>query len=363
MKHRRKQQQSYTVILSVCVILLISGCTGTLYKIEPENKKNTTDLVTVDVKPNSEDASNDKPTDVIDETLLTEERNDMESTATDASVEPSDTNENSDVENDLNSENNAEINQRVETLFVNQFSQDIDFDRLIPLEELDNTSISWSFKRTTDHSPVTAYNKFDIAQYGGYFIKPTDEKVVYLTFDEGYENGFTPTILDVLKENNVKAAFFITGDYIRRSPDLVQRMADEGHIIGNHSMRHPEFPTLNDTELFTEITELAEKYEALTGKKMDPFFRPPAGKYSEQVLYLTRKLGYRTIFWSLAYADWDTKNQPGKEVAYQHVIDNYHNGAIILLHAVSESNTQALDSIIKELIAQGYRFGSLYELE
>jgi len=363
MKYKRKHLQLSILILTISIILMLSGCTGTLYKIEPDNKKDTSDTITVDVKPNSEDDSNDNTTDAIDEKVNTDDSSGTDTTTIDTSVESSETNEDTDSTSEENSDNNEEINERIETLFVNQFSQDIEFDLQIPLEDLDNTNTSWSFKRTTDHSQVTAYNKFDIAQYGGYFIRLTDEKVVYLTFDEGYENGFTPTILDILKENNVKAAFFITGDYIRRSPELVQRMADEGHIVGNHSMKHPEFPTLSDTELYTEITELAEKYEALTGKKMDPFFRPPAGKYSEQVLYLTRKLGYRTIFWSLAYADWDTKNQPGKEVAYQHVIDNYHNGAIILLHAVSESNTQALDSIIKELIAQGYRFGSLYELE
>ena len=140
-------------------------------------------------------------------------------------------------------------------------------------------------------------------------------------------------------------------------------MVEEGHLVGNHTENHPNMAAISDETLYEEITSLSDKYVNLTGQEMDPFLRPPSGKYSEKSLYLTRKLGYRTIFWSMAYKDWETDNQPGKQAAYDHVMSNYHNGAIILLHAVSESNTQALDDILKDLKALGYRFGSLYELE
>jgi peptidoglycan-N-acetylmuramic acid deacetylase len=231
------------------------------------------------------------------------------------------------------------------------------------ISELSTEETSWSFKRNTTHSPVTGYYSVDLTLFDSYFIKNTDEKVMYLTFDEGYEEGYTPTILDTLKENNVKATFFITGQFLKTQPDLVKRMLAEGHIVANHSVNHPSFPTLTEEEIYDELVGLANDFKEVTGQEMAPFFRPPSAKYSEKTLYLTRKLGYRTIFYSIAYGDWDTKNQPGKEAAYEHVMTNYHNGAIILLHAVSKSNTEALDDILKDLKALGYRFGSLYELE
>lgn len=345
------------ILMAAILLLTLSACTGNIYKITPDRQNNTEEKVTVTVQENPEEAIKDNTDNTttdnnteVDQTNSTD-NNSADTTETDKTV----------IE-DTTTDTSA-TNALVDQLFVSQFTNDVVFDLDLPIETLDNTNTSWSFKRMKDHEPVTAYNTVDISKYGGYFIKNTDEKVVYLTFDEGYENGYTPTILDVLKENNVKAAFFITGDYLKREPELVTRMAEEGHIVGNHSVTHPEFPSLDEQEIYDEIVTLADKYEALVGKKMDPFFRPPAGKYSERVLYLVRKLGFRTIFWSMAYKDWDTSAQPGKDVAYQHVIDNYHNGAIILLHAVSQSNTEALDSIIKELKAQGYRFGSLYELE
>ena len=140
-------------------------------------------------------------------------------------------------------------------------------------------------------------------------------------------------------------------------------MKQEGHIVGNHTVTHPSMPSLTDDEVIYEIEETAKYFEEVTGYTMDPFIRPPMGEYSERTLYLTRKLGYRTIFWSLNYKDWDVNNQPGAEYAYNHVMENYHPGAIPLLHAVSESNTEALDDIIKALKEQGYRFGNLYEVE
>ncbi len=231
------------------------------------------------------------------------------------------------------------------------------------LDEYENRTVSWSFKRNTDHSPVEGYNEgVDIGAFSAYYIGNTNEKVVYLTFDEGYENGFSTKILDILSANSVRATFFPTKKYIENNVSMVKRMKSEGHYVGNHSATHPDMTSKTPEEFVDEIESTREAMEELTGYDMDMFFRPPEGKFSERTLYMTKEMGYKTIFWSMAYRDWEVNNQPGKEAAYQHVVDNVHPGAIILLHAVSESNTEALDDIIKELKAMGYRFGTLNEL-
>ncbi|MEA4816574.1 MAG: delta-lactam-biosynthetic de-N-acetylase [Lachnospiraceae bacterium] len=225
-----------------------------------------------------------------------------------------------------------------------------------------NDKKSWWFKRNSEHTPPSAQMEIDIRQYGGYYLGNTDERVIYLTFDEGYENGYTSKILDVLKENDVKAAFFVTEPYIEKDPELILRMKNEGHVVGNHTTTHPEMPSLTDDELFGEITQCENAYAELTGEPMDKFLRPPGGVYSIRTLEKTLAAGYKTIFWSYAYKDWEVDNQPGTVEAYNMFVNNYHNGAIILLHAVSQSNTEALNSIIKTMKEKGYRFASLYEL-
>jgi len=227
---------------------------------------------------------------------------------------------------------------------------------------LPNDKKSWWFKRNSDHLPPGAQSEIDIAKYDAYYLGNTKEKKIYLTFDEGYENGYTPKILDVLKEHNVKAAFFVTKPYIQSQPDLVKRMVEEGHIVGNHSVTHPSLPDKTDEEVKHEILETARYFEEVTGTSMPLFFRPPAGEYSERTLQITKDLGYKTIFWSMAYKDWDVNNQPGKQAAYEHIVQNHHPGAIILLHAVSSSNTEALGDMLKYLKDQGYTFASLNEL-
>ena len=238
-----------------------------------------------------------------------------------------------------------------------------DFDYEMDMSQFANETIGWSFKRNTDHSPVVGYNEgIALESFDAFYIVPTEDKVLYLTFDEGYENGYSESILDTLQDNDVEAAFFVTESYIRNNPELAKRMKDEGHIVGNHSVTHPSMPSITYEEQVGEINNTALSFEEHTGYKMDLFFRPPMGEFSEQSLYITRQQGYKTIFWSMAYQDWIVDNQPGKEASYDHVTSNAHPGAIILLHAVSESNSQALDLIIKDLKAEGYRFGSLYEI-
>ncbi len=324
------------IVLFLIIIFIITGCMD-VYKIEPDG---TEEKIEFD--------NNDDKDEPIEEPIEEPTEEPIEEPIEEPTEEP--TEEPDIVE---------------ETLFITQFTNDEPYELEVDVNDLDNTMEGWSFRRNTEHAPVTGYYNIDLTLFDAYFIntKVADEKVVYLTFDEGYENGYTETILDVLKENNVKATFFVTGHYINSAGDLVQRMVDEGHVIGNHSINHPKLPELTDEELYTEITGLADKFTELTGEKIAPFFRPPSGNYSERTLYLTRKLGYRTIFWSMAFKDYDPMDQPGKEGSYNHVMDNYHNGSIILLHAVSESSTEALPDIIRDLIAEGYRFGSLYELD
>ena len=188
-------------------------------------------------------------------------------------------------------------------------------------------------------------------------------KYLYLTFDEGYENGYTDKILDVLKENQVKAAFFITGDYLKTSPQIVKRIIAEGHILGNHTQTHPSLPKLaNETKIQNELKNLEEKIYSEYGYKMK-YFRPPMGEYSQFSLKCISGLGYTTVMWSFAYDDWNVNKQKGIEYAKDMIISNLHPGSIMLLHAVSKDNANVLDYVIKEARNQGYEFKSLDEFK
>lgn len=239
-------------------------------------------------------------------------------------------------------------------------------DPLPVFSNLDNTKHGWGYKPNSEHKtpemPLSIVNLLE--KYSGYYVGDTSSKVIYLTFDEGYENGYTGKILDILKDNNVTAAFFVTGPYITKNPDLIKRMVEEGHIVGNHTLNHPSMPDkTGDPEAFKrEFTAVEDMYKELTGKDIPKFFRPPMGEYSEKSLAMTQQLGYKSIFWSFAHRDWLVNDQPDVSTTYTRVMNGVHNGEIMLLHAVSKSNTEALDSIIKGLKAQGYRFASLEEL-
>lgn len=237
------------------------------------------------------------------------------------------------------------------------------FDLEVDLDSLSTTVIGWSFKRNTENKPVVGYNQgIDLEKYDAFYIGNTEDKVVYLTFDEGYEYGYTPMILDALKKYSVQASFFVTRHFIDSEPELCKRMVEEGHIVGNHSNTHPSLPTLTDEQIVWELESTEEAFEKATGYKMDLFVRPPRAEFSERSLYISRLAGYRNVFYSMAYQDWLVDAQPGKDVALAHVLDNVHPGAVILLHAVSQSNAEAMEDIVKNLLDQGYRFGSLYEI-
>ncbi|MBR2048843.1 MAG: polysaccharide deacetylase family protein [Oscillospiraceae bacterium] len=215
----------------------------------------------------------------------------------------------------------------------------------------------------TGQTPAGNATKEELARYGGAYVGDEGEQVLYLTFDAGYENGFTPAILDTLKKHQVPAAFFLVGHYLKENPDLVRRMVSEGHTVGNHTMHHPDMSKITDFESFSkELQELEGLYREITGAEMPKFYRPPQGIYSQENLEMAQKLGYKTVFWSLAYADWDNENQPSPETAMEKLTGRVHNGAVILLHSTSKTNAQVLDQLITRWKEMGYRFGTLEEL-
>lgn len=202
------------------------------------------------------------------------------------------------------------------------------------------------------------------AAHNTYFVAPTTEKTIYLTFDAGYENGYTEPILDVLREKNVPAAFFLVGTYIRDYPELVRRMVDEGHTIGNHTMSHPDMTALTDRDAFLhELTQVEAHYEAAVGKPMPKLYRPPEGKYSEDNLKLANELGYQTFFWSLAYADWNRDAQPSKEAAFAKLLPRIHPGAILMLHSTSATNAAIMAELIDAYHDMGYTFKCITTFE
>ncbi len=229
---------------------------------------------------------------------------------------------------------------------------------------LSNKKIGWGIKRNDNHSQpdLGANNKKLIDQYNGIAIGNSEEKNVYLTFDEGYEAGYTSQILDTLKENDVKATFFITAHYVNSQPDLVKRMIDEGHIIGNHTVNHYSMPDLTDDKIKTEIQDLHTAVYNKFGYEMK-YLRPPMGEYSERTLDRIQSLGYTTVMWSFAYDDWDEKKQDRVEYAKEKILGNVHNGAVILLHGNSKDNANVLDYCIKEIKKSGYVFKSLNEFK
>lgn len=200
-------------------------------------------------------------------------------------------------------------------------------------------------------------------KYSCFYVGNTNEKNIYLTFDEGYENGYTSKILDILAKHNVKAAFFCVRPYIKSNPELVKRMVNEGHIVCNHSSTHPSMASIIDkTKFEKELSDVEKAYNEVTGAQMLKFFRPPMGKYSELSLKYTTELGYKTIFWSLAYLDWDVNKQPSPEYALNKILTRTHSGAIILLHTVSSTNTKILDTLIDSWVKSGYEIKPITDL-
>ncbi|MGM7724077.1 delta-lactam-biosynthetic de-N-acetylase [Metabacillus sp. Hm71] len=227
-----------------------------------------------------------------------------------------------------------------------------------------NNPIHWGFKRSQNHEPASAGEELDklLEKHGAFYLGDPTKKEIYLTFDNGYENGYTAKVLDVLKKHKVPATFFITGHYLNTEPGLVKRMVKEGHIVGNHSWYHPDLTTQSDEELKEELESVRLKVEELTGQKGMSYLRPPRGIFSDRVLAESKELGYTTVFWSLAFIDWKVDAQRGWKYAYDNIMRQIHPGAILLLHTVSKDNAEALDQAITDLEKQGYIFKSLDDL-
>lgn len=228
--------------------------------------------------------------------------------------------------------------------------------------ELSNKKIEWGIKRGDNHEQpdLGSKNKFLIEKYNGMAMGNKESKNIYLTFDLGYEAGYTESMLNTLKENNVTATFFITAHYVNTATDLVQRMINDGHIVGNHTVNHKSMPSLSKQELENELMNLHTAVYEKFGYEMR-YMRPPKGEYSEKTLNYTTKLGYIPVMWSFAYADWDEKAQPTKEEGIKKILNNVHNGEIMLLHATSKTNMEILDTVIKQIKEIGYEFKSLDE--
>ena len=223
---------------------------------------------------------------------------------------------------------------------------------------------SWGLSfRQEGAPPVGNADRQQLRQYDAAYLGDPSKKVLFLTFDAGYENGSTEKILDTLKEQQVPAAFFLVGNYIEKNADLVRRMESEGHIVGNHTMHHKDMSKITDEAAFTkELQDLEKLYEDTVGKPMPKYYRPPQGIYSEDNLRLAQKLGYKTVFWSLAYVDWNNDSQPTREQAFAKLLPRTHPGAVILLHSTSKTNAEILGELIEKWKAEGYRFGTLEEL-
>ena len=229
---------------------------------------------------------------------------------------------------------------------------------------ISNKKIEWGIKRGKNHQQPDfgSENEKIINEYNGICIGSNEEPYVYLTYDCGYEAGYTDEILDILKQNNVKAAFFITGHYLNTQSELIQRMIKEGHIIGNHTVNHYCMPDISDEMIIEEIQTLhTTMYEKFNYEMK--YIRPPKGEFSERTLNISNSLGYTTVMWSFAYDDWDEDKQGREEYAKEKILSNIHNGCVILLHANSKDNCNILDDIIKQIKSMGYEFKTLDEFK
>ncbi len=225
-------------------------------------------------------------------------------------------------------------------------------------------SVNWGLSfQMPGKTPIIDVSPELLKKYDAYFVGDESQKELYLTFDAGFENGNTPAILDALKKHNAPAAFFLVGNFLDTQPELVKRMVAEGHIVGNHTANHPDMSKISSPEKFgAELSSLEEKYKEVTGQEMKKFYRPPEGRFSEDNLRMARELGYKTVFWSLAYVDWQTDKQPSREKAIKTLTDRLHPGAVVLLHSTSSTNAEILDELLTKWEELGYTFKSIEEL-
>lgn len=217
--------------------------------------------------------------------------------------------------------------------------------------------------QTEGMPPIGTVDSAHLSRYNAVFMGDPGEPVLYLTFDAGYENGCTEKILTTLKKHQVPAAFFLVGNYLEQNPDLVRTMVADGHIVGNHTMHHPDMSKISDKAAFQkELEDLEALYQQVTGEEMKKYYRPPQGIYSEENLKMAGEMGYKTVFWSLAYVDWNNDSQPTAEYAFSKLLPRTHNGAVVLLHSTSVTNAEILDELLTKWKEMGYSFGTVEDL-
>lgn len=223
----------------------------------------------------------------------------------------------------------------------------------------ENWGLGFGEEQTT---PTGNAGAEELKKYNAYYVGDTTKKTIYLTFDCGYENGNTEAILDALKKHNAKGTFFVVGNFLETAPQIVKRMTEEGHLVGNHTYHHPDMSQIGDLSAFQkEMDDVSRLYQEITGEEMRKLYRPPQGKYSTENLTMAKELGYSTFFWSLAYVDWYEDDQPTPQEAYDKLLPRIHPGAIVLLHSTSKTNGEILDELLSKWEEMGYQFGSLEE--
>lgn len=229
---------------------------------------------------------------------------------------------------------------------------------------LHEKSENWGLGFGTEGKPPTGNaSAEELKKYNAYFIGDTTQNTIYLTFDCGYENGNTELILDALKKHDVKATFFVVGNFLETSPEIVKRMIAEGHTVGNHTYHHLDMSSISSMDAFKKETQDVENlFEQITGTPITKFYRPPQGKYNIENLKMAQELGYHTFFWSLAYVDWYQDKQPTKDEAFGKLLKRIHPGAIVLLHSTSSTNAQILDELLTKWEEMGYTIKPLTEL-
>lgn len=242
----------------------------------------------------------------------------------------------------------GKVQEVVRTNFLNVINQ-----------EVMNWGLGFGEENTV---PTGTMSAEELSEYDAYYVGDTQEDTIYLTFDCGFENGNTEAILDALAAHEVSATFFIVGYFLEENPELVLRMIEEGHTVGNHTYNHPDMTLESEEAFIEEIESLADAYQELTGEEISKFYRAPQGKFNEESLAMVQELGYTTFFWSLAYVDWYEDDQPTKEEAFEKLLTRIHPGAIVLLHNTSSTNAEILDELLTEWENMGYEFGSLAEM-
>lgn len=253
----------------------------------------------------------------------------------------------------------------IAAFFIGQLAAQVRYHLLVPAAITSSAEGNWGLSfQEEGQPPVANATHEELSKYDAWYAQDTVEKIIYLTFDCGYENGNTPAILEALKKHNVPATFFVVGNFLESNPDLAKQILAEGHTLGNHTMHHPDMSKISDLAAFEkEIKDLEEVCLSVTGQEISKYYRPPQGKYSESNLQMAQQLGYQTFFWSLAYVDWYENDQPTKEEAFEKLLGRIHPGAIVLLHNTSSTNGAILDELLTKWEEMGYSFGKLEELK